>query len=59
MAKSSKKMLMESDFELFIEHFEFISKHSALGRPTLSSHYFKSNFRSIKSVCRETDLFQM
>ena len=36
-----------------INLYKFISKYPVFGRPTLSSYYFKNNFRLINFVCRE------
>ena len=38
--------------------YKFISRYPVLGRPTLSSHYSKNNFRLINSICKDdTNLF--
>lgn len=46
-------------FKIYLH--KFISKYLVFGRPALSSHCFKNNFKLISSVCKENAdlLFQM
>ena len=45
-------ILIKSTVHFKINLYKFIRKCPASGRPTLSSHYFRSNFRLISSACK-------